>query len=254
MRRINLARLAKGLQSTVSHHAPEILTGLGIAGVIATTGLAIKATPKALELLEERKQEEGVDKLPVVEVVKTTWKCYLPVATTAVLTIACITGANSVHARRNAALAAAYKLSETALLEYRDAVTETVGEKKERTIRDKVNLKQIEKNPVEADEVIVTGNGTSLCLDPLSGRYFTGDIEKIRRAENTLNSHMLHSICGSASVNEFYDEIGIEHTDLGDAVGWCTDNLIKLHITAGLTHEEKPCLVIGHYNPPTYDY
>lgn len=254
MNKLNWAKFSKDLQSSVSRHAPEILTGLGITGVIATVGLAIKATPKALELLEERKREEHVDELSALEVVKTTWKCYVPMAITGAFSIACIAGASSVHTRRHAALAAAYELSKTAITEYSDAVKKDGGEKKERAIRDKINLKQIEKHPVDADQIIETGNGTSLCLDPLGGRYFTGDIEKIRRAENAINSRMLHSICGSASLNEFYDEIGLDYTELGEVLGWNAENLIKLHITAGLTHDERPCLVIGHYNAPVYDF
>lgn len=36
-------------------HSPEILTGIGIAGMITTTVMAVRATPKALILIEEKK-------------------------------------------------------------------------------------------------------------------------------------------------------------------------------------------------------
>ena len=36
-------------------HSPEILTGVGIAGMITTTVLAVKATPKALRLIDDKK-------------------------------------------------------------------------------------------------------------------------------------------------------------------------------------------------------
>ena len=39
------------------NHTPEILTGLGTAGMIFTTVLAVKATPKALKLIDEKKKE-----------------------------------------------------------------------------------------------------------------------------------------------------------------------------------------------------
>ena len=42
----------KGIQKAVTKKSPEILTGIGIAGMITTTVLAVKATPKALELIE----------------------------------------------------------------------------------------------------------------------------------------------------------------------------------------------------------
>ena len=36
-----------------------VLTCLGGVGVVATTVLAVKATPKALQLIEEEKQKKG---------------------------------------------------------------------------------------------------------------------------------------------------------------------------------------------------
>ena len=37
----------------LSKHSPEILTGIGVTGMITSTVLAVSATPKALQLLEE---------------------------------------------------------------------------------------------------------------------------------------------------------------------------------------------------------
>lgn len=254
MHKLNIARISRGLRVGMRRHAPEIFMGLGCVGVVTTVGLAIHATPKALELLEERKQEECTDELSAVEVVKTTWKCYLPTVVTGAISLGFIVGANSVHMRRNAAMAAAYKLSEAAFTEYRDTVKQEVGPKKERTILDEINKQQVEKNPPVEQKVIRTGYGDTLCLDPLSGRYFLHDIDKIRKAAIDINQEMQHSICGTASVNEFYDAIGLEHTDLGDCLGWSASNLIDLHITSRLTPDEKPCAVIGHYNRATYEF
>lgn len=254
MNKPNFARLIRSAQTAVSKHSPEILTGIGIAGMITTVVLAVRATPKALQLIEEKKEETQTDKLTPIDTVKATWKCYIPAAVTCVTSTACLIGASRVSLRRNAALATAYKLSETALTEYRDQVVETVGEKKEQTIREKVNQKQIEKTPVSKNEIFVTGDGETLCLDPLSKRLFKSDQDRIRKAENALNKQMIHDICGSVSLNEFYDELGLDRTDVGDILGWNTEHLIDLDITPGLTENGKPCLVIGHYNAPKYNY
>lgn len=254
MNKPNLAEFFNNAKRTVSKHSPEILTGVGIAGMIATTVLAVRATPKALELIEEKKKEEWVDKLKPIETVKTAWKPYIPAIVTGTASVACLVGASSVNARRNAALATAYTLSETALREYREKVVETIGEKKEQNVRDKVAKEQIEKNPVTKNEVIFTEKGKSLCFDPYSARYFTNDIETIRKAANTLNEQMLHSITGYASLNDFYDEIGLPHTETGDMLGWNASNLIKLDISSHVTDEGRPAIVIGHYNRAEYDF
>ena len=254
MSKPNVAKFIESAKSTLVKHSPEILTGIGIAGMITTTVLAVKATPKALQLIEEAKEEQEVDVLPPVETVKTCWKCYIPAAVTGTVSIACLIGASSVHVRRNAALATAYKLSETALSEYREQVVETIGEKKEQQVREKVSQKQLEKYPVNNSEIYVTGDGDTLFLEPLSKRYFKSDIEKVRKVENMLNKQMIHDICGSVSLNEFYDELGLERTDVGDILGWNTEHLIDLDIDPGMTPNEKPCLIIGHYNAPKYAF
>ena len=237
----------------VSKHSPGILTGIGVAGMITTTVLAVKATPTALMLLEDAMHEKG-DVLTPAEKVKVAWKPYIPAAVTGVASITCLIGASSVSAKRTAALAAAYQISETAMTEYREKVVETIGENKEKTVREKVNQQQIEKTPLVQSEVIETRKGSTLFLEPLSKRYFRSDLEKVRRAENVCNKQMLHDIGGSISLNEFYDELGLEHTDLGDSLGWSSDDLIDLDITPGISKDDEPCLIIGHYNRPKYGF
>lgn len=246
--------LVANTRQFVNRRSPEILTGLGIAGMITTTVLAVRATPKALKLIEEKKTEEWVDELKPIEVVKVAWKPYIPAVVTGVASTACLIGASRVSLRRNAALATAYKLSEKALAEYSDKVIETVGEKKEQAIRDKVAEERIKKNPVSKNEVIVTGNGKTLCFDPISGRYFMCSIETIKRAENTLNKQMLHDISGYVSLNEFYDEIGLDHTSVGNDLGWNTDKLIDISFSSQLNDNGEPSVVLDYLVAPAYDY
>ena len=255
-----LTKFTRDVRLTLSRHSPEILIGIGIAGMITTTVLAVKATPKALQLMEMKKDELEVDVLTPVETVKATWKCYVPAAITGAVSIACLVGSHSVNARRNAALATAYKLSETAFSEYRDKVTETIGEKKERTVRDKISEEQVKNNPVNKTEVIVTGKGSTLCFEPLSSRYFYSDLEKIKRAENKLNKDIItDAFDDGVTLNQFYEEIGLPGTMTGDGLGWnLRVGLIDIYPSAqmaaeGTEHEGEPCIVLNYTNPPKYE-
>ena len=254
MGKTNLATITKDIRKFASKRSPEILTGIGIAGMITTTILAVRATPKALKLIEEQKEEESVDELSSFEVVKVAWKPYIPAMVTCIASTACLIGASSVNTKRNAALATAYKLSETALSEYRDKVVETIGEKKERIVRDKVAEERVKKNPVSKNEVIVTGNGKTLCFDPISGRYFMCSIETIKKAENTLNKQMLHDISGYVSLNEFYDELGLDHTSVGNDLGWNTNQLIDIDFSSQLNDNGEPSVVLDYLVAPKCDY
>jgi hypothetical protein len=249
-----LATFVKNTQEWANKHTPEILTGFGIAGMLTTTVLAVKATPKALKLIEDKKEELGTDKLTVWETVKTTWKPYVPVVITGAVSTTCLIGACSVSTRRNAALATAYQLTTNALNEYKDKTLEMVGEKKEKAIREAIDKDRIEKNPVSRNEVIITEKGQTLCFDPISARYFKSDIDKIKKAENELNKRMLHDITGYASVNDFYDELGLDHIMIGDELGWNVGDLIDISFSSQLTDDDQPCLVLDFLVAPKRNY
>lgn len=270
MKKPNLSRIFKNLQIGLQKHSPEILTGIGIAGMITTTVLAVRATPKALILIEEEKRRQNselleeakkkgtdccarVDKLKPIELICTTWLCYIPAALTGVLSVSCLIGASSVNIRRNAALATAYSLSESALKEYQEKVIETIGEKKEQEIRDSIAKDKLKRDPIVNKEVIITGRGETLCYDTITSRYFKCDIEKLRRVENELNKRLLSEMY--ISLNDFYYEIGLRSTDMGEDLGWNIGNgLINLEFSSQLAEDETPCLVIGYRVAPRYDF
>lgn len=261
MHKPNLSAMAKNVSLVLRKHSPEILTGIGIAGMISTVVMAVRATPKAINLIEERKKVKKkepdstalTDKLKPIEVVQTAWKPYVPAAITGTLSIACLVGASSVNLKRNAALATAYTLSESALKEYREKVIETVGEKKEQSIRDAVAKEQLEKNPVANREVIVTAPGDILCYDAAFGSYFPSTMEKIKQAVNELNRRMTYEMY--VSLNDFYYELGIPRVGEGDNLGWnLDDGLIDIEFSTQLASDGRPCLVINYHIAPKYKF
>lgn len=252
----NMAKMIKNVRHAVGKHSPAILTGIGIAGMITTTVMAVRATPKALELIAEERGGNSSDEektLRPIDVVKITWKCYIPSAVIGGVSVLCLVGASSVNIRRNAALAAAYTLSESALKEYQEKVVEAIGEKKERAVRDEVAKEKLHKTPIINREVIVTEKGNTLCFDVISGRYFKSDIEKLRKIENELNRQMRDEMF--ISLNDFYYEIGLSDTKMGDELGWnINDGYIDLDFSSQLAEDGTPCLVIDYRLAPKYDY
>lgn len=253
MDKSNVTKFFRNVGTTVSKHSPEILTGIGLAGMVTTTILAVRSTPKALMLISEAEEAKG-EALTAKEKVKSCWKCYIPAAATGAFSVACIIGASSVSMKRSAALATAYKLSETALTEYREKVIETIGEKKEHDIRDKVAKEKLEKNPVSKNEVLIFDKGDVLCYDVISEKYFKSDIQTIKAAVNTLNERMLRE--QYVSLNDLYEEIGLKSTKRGDKLGWnvSREGLIDIYYSSQLADDGTPCLVMDYEVAPKYDY
>lgn len=251
-----LTKMASKIGGAIGDKSPTILVGLSVAGLFTTTVLAVKATPKAMRVIDNAEKEELAinddfkcfDKIGII---KRTWKCYIPTAVMASATVVCIVYANSINLRRNAALAGAYSLTEKALKEYQSKVVEQIGENKERDIRHGMHKDKVDKNPVSKNEVIITGNGETLCYDQLSGRYFKSDLATINGVINDINKRLMNE--NFIYLSEIYTELGMEGTKLGDLMGfYIDDGLIETDFSSQIAEDGRPCLVLDFETQPRY--
>lgn len=246
---MDISKIIDNSKKKLTDNAPEILVGLGLAGMLTSTIMAVKATPKAMDIIKE--EEEYLNReLSKAEKIKLVWKSYVPAGVGYCASAALIIKANDVNNTRSAMFAGAYKLSEQALMDYKEKVIETLGEEKEREISDAVIREKRYSTP--ASEVIY-GTGQCLCHDPLSGRYFNSDMDKIRRVENELNYRLMKE--NMVSLNEFYTELGMDCTEMGFKYGWnIDDGLIEVRFTSTITDDNKLCLVVSFARNPRLDF
>ena len=243
-----------------SKHAPEILTFFSGVGLIGTTISAVKSTPKAVLLLEERKrevaEEKGKDpedvKLGAVEVIKTCGQEYVPTAFWFVFTLACMTGATGIAVSRNVVLAGLYEMYKDRNTKLERAVQEEYGSKGYAQVQKRLVNNEFKENPCEVVKILTKENGPYLCYDVLSGRYFKNDIETIRRKANDVNRALRGQMY--ISLNEWYQELNLPRIDLGDDVGWTVEDPIELSFTTMLTEDNEPCLVVKYDIFPKHNY
>lgn len=276
MDKTNVTKYFKMAKRFVSKRSPEILTGIGIAGMVTTTVLAVKVTPKALELIEEEKRAQNralldeaektgsdvaaqVSRLKPIETVKVAWKPYIPAMLTGMASIACLIGAQSVSARRHAALYSAYKLSETALTEYKDKVVETIGEKKEKQIKQKIAEDKVDKAIEDIKEnktkVVVSEDGDTWFIDAYSQIPFKSTVNKIDKAINELNRDMVVYAPTGASLSDFYDKLDLPHTGYSDQVGWTLDDgPVEKDISDAIVKDGKAYIILDFMVRPQYDF
>lgn len=253
-----LNKLANKAVRGISKHSPDILLASGIASGLASTILAVKATPKALMLIEEKKVEkrrnmEETDNLTKKEIVKAAWKPYIPAAISAVTGVTCILGARSVNAKRSAAVATAFKLTETAFNEYKEAVIEEIGTKKEANVRERVARKHTVEYPATETNIESTGKGNTMFFDEEFNNYFYSDMQAVKKAVNDLNYQILNE--DYASVNDLYYLLGIKPMKSGDDLGWSSAyGGLKVKYNTILTENDVPCVVLEYDIAPRYDY
>lgn len=248
---INFKALSKNISLFARKHSPEILTGLGVIGLISTTVTAVRATPKALELIEENKDEDG--HISKKDVVKVAWKQYVPSVLIGTVSIACIVGSNKISIHRSALLAAACSISEEKLKEYKNKVVDVFGKKKEKEdvyesiIQDKIDESPTPNcEPKKSDDI--------LFYDVWSGRYFYSDRNRVDRAINELNSYFLQS--DQVCLNDFYDSINLDRNQFGYICGWGRDTtkLIEIRYSSHIAKDGNPCLAIDFFKDPTPFY
>lgn len=242
----------KTIGAFADKHSPEILLGFGIGGMVSTVVLSVAATPKAIKAMDEKKKNTK-KKLTTWEVVKTSWKYYIPAFLTGAASIACLIGSNTVHCKRNAALATAYALSESTLKRYSEKVVETIGEKKERQIREKVSEDIISEHPVDKSKVVIASNGETLCYDPISDTYFMSDMNRIQKAVNDINLKLRDEMY--IPLNDFYCELGLGNAKCGDLLGWYIEKgYLEVKFDTQLSKDGRPALVMMYKVYPKYDY
>jgi hypothetical protein len=233
------------LKSFMIEKSPEILMGVGITGMVTSTILGIRATPTALYMIEEEKARKGVDELTKKETVELVWKCYAPTILLSGVSISCIIGAGQVNSRRNMVLSTAYTLSESALKEFQEKAIETVGENKVQAIRDSIARDRMTSDPVTSKEVIITERGNTLCYDGASGRYFKSDMDTLKKTEACLNLRLRNEMY--IPLNDFYYEIGLPATSIGDDLGWHVDDgYVELKFGSQIASDGNPCLVVDY--------
>ena len=229
-------------------NSSTILTALAVSGTITTAYLAAKATFK-IGYDKRAGDEAGRHPATPKEYVKKYWRGYIPTAVSGTVTVACIVTASKINSRRAAALTAAYSLSEKAYSEYREKVIETLGEKKEKKVRDELAEARINNNPPPNSNVVLAGTGDVLCCEAWTGRYFLSNMETLRQAVNTVNAKINRE--NEATLSDFYYLIGLPTTSSSSYSGWTSDKLMKIDPSA-ILHEGRPCMVFEYNYVKTF--
>lgn len=231
-------------------HSNVLLTGAEIVGLYLTVGMTAKATVDAHnEVLSMGMSKDAISKK---DIVKATWKYYIPTTAGLVATTACAIGNSSLSAKKAAALAGLYSTTESAFKAYKEKVIEQIGKKKEENIRHDIVKDKIEANPASNSTVIVTGKGDVLCYDELSGRYFKSDIEKMRRIENDINKRLLSEMY--ISLNEVYYELSLPPIGIGDDLGWDVYDKLEFSFSSQIADNGEPCIVLQFVVSPRANY
>lgn len=240
--------------------SPQILTGVGVVGVVTSGVLASKATLKLEPIIEDiRLNVEVANDLKATKTadeysstqykrdITQTYvrggleivKLYGPAFTTMTLSVFCLVSAQGIMQKRNAALVAAYKSVEQTFSEYRKRVIDEYGVEKDAEFRTTIRETQ------ETDEdgnvrTVRRFDGTAASryarffdeLNPNWEKKAEYNLMFLKSVQNHMNDK-LH-VQGHLFLNEVYDRLGYDRTPEGALVGWVMggdgDNYVDFNI------------------------
>lgn len=223
--------ISKGLISighALAKHSPEILTAVGIVGLITAGVTAVKNTPSAMDILNKAREEKG-EEVTKVEAVKLCWKPYIFPVILATVSVVSIIFARRIDAGRTAALVTACKMSEQAAERFETATREVVDDKTLGKIQDKVTRDISKDRPYVDDEVIDLGTAgpKQLFYECYSGRYFRATRDYVDKAINEFNRQLLNE--DDMIVNEYLDCFNLPRIDARTTgtLAWRLDDVKK---------------------------
>ena len=261
---MNVSSFFKQIGDGVVKHSPEILVGIGIGGMVTGVILGVRATPKAIKIVEKNKKTAKIKHEPYTrkDVIKDTWLLYLPCALTVVFSGGMIIAGTCINLKRNAALTAAYSASTKALIDYQNKTKEIIGEKKEKKIRDELTKDSINNNDF-SNVVITDPYSDCIVIDELLGEDnpIISNYNDIESARNELNLSIINE--GYMSLGDWFDLLEqhsrskISSSPTSDVLGWNSHStgLFEPYIESGLDKNQRPVLYIRHgLSRPVADY
>lgn len=239
--------------------APTILTFGSAIGVVGTAVLAVRATPKAMKLCEDLECEHienDQDEPTKLDYALVAWKPYVPAIAVGVSTIFCIFGVNVLSKRQQAALTSAYILLNRTYKEYQSKIESLYG----KDVNRKIQTEIAKDNCKKLDLPDVRGTDTVLFYEAHYGSIFERTMLEVQDAEYRLNRKF--SLEGEASLNDFFEYLGLPDNEIGDALGWSQEIICDYCKAPWIDFEHDlvelddglECYIINMVSPPTTGY
>ena len=244
------------LKQAAIEHGPQILTGIGLTSMIGATIVAVKNTPAACDAIEQKKIDENVEKLSLVDIFKVGFKYYVVPAGMTIFGGTCIIKGLNVTKDRADAFAALAASTALRYKDHREVVREKFGEKKANEVDAEVAQREVDRDyPNGVKNVEETGHGDQLVYWPTLGRWFKCDIGWIRRVENEINHEIAEGdvnendpydtkTLSGVSLNRFLAGLNLTKCDLGMLLGWNGKNRLHIRFFDPVTNKESEKAVV----------
>lgn len=279
----SIKAFGKSALMVAERNAPAIAAGLAIAGLFAAVVATAKAAPACKESLEQahiKKNEKALsermdsenfsDATPIEELtfsekfpiyVKHFGKAFI----ITILSGACMVTSVWFGNKQKAALTMLLTAAESKLIDIEGAAKTVVGEKKFDEIKGAIIDKKIADNPPNPQSGFIakTGNGDTLCCEPIFGTYYESDIAAVKTAYADFYDLYVHT--GQVYMEDLYNFLRIPKSFLpkiADNLGYMLDadegiehkpEYTPRSVPVQINGIDRVCYVMDMTLPKTYD-
>lgn len=243
----------------LKRNSPEIALVTGLVGVIGATVMACRATMKASEVAETTEKRlnsiskavdeaaegkrEYTEKAKQIDTVVTYGqmvagyvKLYAPAVVVGTVSILSILYSHRILSQRNASLAAGYAMLAESYKNYRERVAEKIGKGEENDIYHGAKTIKAEITEMTEDGKTKTKKVDKKVVNDLGfspyARFFDEansnwepnaeyNLNFLRMVESQMTNRLRAN--GHLFLNEVYDALGMERSEIGQNIGWVYD-------------------------------
>lgn len=198
----------------------QIVSIFSAVGVIVTSVLVAKETPKAMKLMEEEAKEKG--ELSILDETSIIFKAYGPAIGAGLLTILGIFSIDVLGHKEYKTLLSAYNFMDLYHREFKKKVKETVDDETYKKIESSFAedaYKNVSHDFIRSKHLTDEDEDKiELFYDYFSDRFFYSTLDLVNWARYHFNRN--YAIRCDAAVNDFYDFLGIPRIPNGHVLGW----------------------------------
>lgn len=200
----------------IKKYVPKIMAVGSIAGVITTAVIAVKRRETYEKLICEARREHVATfgLLQPSDKVEPFFEAYYPVFISGGLTIACIAGSYILSDKQQTSLIGAYGVLQNFFERYRRSANNVFGPNADNEIM----TDMARTNPEVHFQCLDSSDKKCIFYEPYSNINFVMYERELMDAEYHLNRNFTMS--GYASLNDFYEMLGLPAIPDGDHIGW----------------------------------
>ncbi len=245
------------IKRSLTKNAPKIFKIVGLVGLIGAPVLSVYSTVKAVRACDKRKEELQVEKLPVGEIVKTSWKYYIPVISLMGASTASMVNGENMSSKRMDVLSSAYNAAERTLADYKEEARKKLGDKEANELARNVYGQQANQIREDIPNVLIQGyeNGGTLFYEPITGTFFYSTRNKVDRAFNELSAQMIRE--DYVNLGDLFYLLGLKQVEACRLVGWSSMRVKTIepeYSWFGIEETTTPYVIMGYEYFPTPDY